>query len=359
MTVWKWSVTAGSNDSADSTVNFREGQAPSTINNSTRAVMAAVKKWWLDLGGMTDTAGTASALTIASNQGLSTLTDGFCIAARMHVTNGASPTLQVDSTAAKNVTIAPGFAPSAGMLLIGTVQTFVYDAGNDEWRLIGYLVLDAVFKTGDIKNKVLNVTDAGWVLGAGGTIGNASSGGTARANADTQDLFVGWHKATASQNALYPIQDSAGSASTRTTGGTAGVNALADFNANKRLPLPNLSGRVFAGLDNMSGSSLNLVTNAAADILGGTVGAEKHALVAAENGPHIHGTEPHTHGVHTQLGSANVVSATVNMLVPVGGGPSTSGVTLDNASPNTTSSGSGTAHNNMQPTFFGYVFVKL
>ena len=76
------------------------------------------------------------------------------------------------------------------------------------------------------------VMPTGCVLPNGGTIGSAASGATNRANADTADLFAFYWRITS--NTDYPIQDSAGAASTR------GASAAADFAANKRLPLPNI-----------------------------------------------------------------------------------------------------------------------
>jgi hypothetical protein len=38
-----WSTTAADNDDADSAINWLEGQLPSTVNNSARAMMAAVR----------------------------------------------------------------------------------------------------------------------------------------------------------------------------------------------------------------------------------------------------------------------------------------------------------------------------
>lgn len=75
-------------------------------------------------------------------------------------------------------------------------------------------------------------TPDGCIVPNGGTIGSAASGATSRANADTADLFAFYWRLT--NNTDYPIQDSAGSASTR------GASAAADFAANKRLPLPNI-----------------------------------------------------------------------------------------------------------------------
>lgn len=139
--VWAWSTTASQNATADDDINFREQQAPSTLNNSARAVMTAIKRWWLDLGGMLDTGGADTAYTLSTNQNISALTDGATVACRMHAANGEAPTLAVDGTAAKAITIAPGAAPSAGFLPAGSVQRFTYDAGNDEWRVNGVFTI--------------------------------------------------------------------------------------------------------------------------------------------------------------------------------------------------------------------------
>lgn len=71
---------------------------------------------------------------------------------------------------------------------------------------------------------------AGTLATNGQTIGSASSGATARANADTEPLFTALWNSTANTELI--IQTSAGSNTTR------GASAAADFAANKRLPLP-------------------------------------------------------------------------------------------------------------------------
>lgn len=87
---------------------------------------------------------------------------------------------------------------------------------------------------------------AGWVKANGGTIGNAASGATTRANADVENLFVHlWSGLT--DNTLYPIQDSSGSATTR------GASAAADYAANKRFPLPDRRGEGDRGWDDGRG----------------------------------------------------------------------------------------------------------
>lgn len=79
----------------------------------------------------------------------------------------------------------------------------------------------------------------GYLLAAGGTFGNASSGGTARANDDTIDLFnLFWANGT---NTTIPIQTSTGAASTR------GASAAADWAANKRMTLPDVQDDFIRG----------------------------------------------------------------------------------------------------------------
>lgn len=72
-----WSTTAGDNDDADAAINWLEGQSPSTVNNSARAVMAALAAW-RDLIGY----GTVSAGTVGGTANAITLTCSPTVAAR-------------------------------------------------------------------------------------------------------------------------------------------------------------------------------------------------------------------------------------------------------------------------------------
>jgi hypothetical protein len=60
MTFWKWSQTASTNGTADSTCPFPEGMAPSPVNDGVRGAMAALAKYRDDIGGLTATAGTST-----------------------------------------------------------------------------------------------------------------------------------------------------------------------------------------------------------------------------------------------------------------------------------------------------------
>src|SRR5512136_1700049 len=129
---------------------------------------------------------------------------------------------------------------------------------------------------------------AGWLLEDGKTIGGASSGATARANADVEELFTLLWNGT--DNTTFPIQDSSGTPTTR------GASAAADFAANKRFPLPDGRGRGKLGYGQGSG-----LTNR--NVMGATSGEEGHSNTSAENGMHAHSTSGYLYG--TPSGSPN------------------------------------------------------
>lgn len=221
----------------------------------------------------------------------------------------------------------------------------------------------------------------GWVYGFGRTIGNASSGATERANADTATLFtLLWNNWG---NTALPIQDSAGVATTR------GASAANDFAANKRLPTPDIRGRVRAGLDFNTGSLASRLTSGGAGITGTTPGAtggtQTHVLTSpgeipshAHPMPHTHTinhghpgsiADPHTHvqklgsggatatsgagavlGADTNTSTANTNTLTIAAFAGNSGSESTA---------NTSATGSGGAHQNTQPTIIFTPIIKL
>src|SRR4051812_29663251 len=103
MAWWSWSKTADNNQTADNTINWQEGQLPSTVNNSARSMMARAAEWRDDISGTLTTGGTSSAYTITSNQVFDTLAhmNGALICFVPHVTNAADATLNADGLGAK------------------------------------------------------------------------------------------------------------------------------------------------------------------------------------------------------------------------------------------------------------------
>lgn len=159
---------------------------------------------------------------------------------------------------------------------------------------------------------------SGWLLCDSKTIGNASSGGTARANDDTQTLFeLLWNSFADAQ---------------ATVSGGRGSTASADFAANKTITLPDLRGRIPLGKDDMGGSAANRITSAStnganATTLGGVGGAQTHTLTTAEMPAHTHA-----------IGTAITVNGGAGGIAEASPGAVNSG-----------STGGGGAHSNTQP----------
>lgn len=140
MTLYKWSQTASADANADPTINWAEGQAPSSINDSARAMMAATAKYRDDIAGAIVTSGTPTAYTVSSFQVFDTLGDlsGQMIAFTPHATNGATVTLNVDSLGAKPLRTAPNVELPAGVIIQGTPYTATYNSTDGAFYLQGF-----------------------------------------------------------------------------------------------------------------------------------------------------------------------------------------------------------------------------
>jgi len=128
--------------------------------------------------------------------------------------------------------------------------------------------------------------------------------------------------------------------------------------------LPDARGRTTAGKDNMGGTAANRLTALLA--IGAAGGAETHALITAELAAHAH-TQQGTFGsggqsvnhTHAQTFSSGNATGSSKPFYNSGSGsdfgPATSLGSVDHThsttiSGATTNTGSGTAHNNTQPT---------
>ena len=163
---------------------------------------------------------------------------------------------------------------------------------------------------------------------SGKTIGDGSSGATARANADQQALFAALWTTSATAGTLT-IQNSSG------TPVSAGASAAADWAAHRRITLPDCRGRATVGKDDIGGGArAGVVANAQAILAGGSEGEENHTLSVTEIPSHTHNYGvygPNASSVHAS-GANN--STLLGTLTTDGG------------------TGGGQSHNNMQPSVF-------
>lgn len=132
-----WSKIAANNAAADAQINWAEGQAPSSVNDSARAMMASIAGFRDDNNGSLTTGGTSTAYTLTSNQVFDSLAhmSGQTLAFTMSATSGVTPTLNVDGLGAKVIRFATGVALPTGALLSGSVHCATYNNSSSEWLI--------------------------------------------------------------------------------------------------------------------------------------------------------------------------------------------------------------------------------
>jgi microcystin-dependent protein len=146
-------------------------------------------------------------------------------------------------------------------------------------------------------------------------------------------------------------------------------------NGSTTFNLPDLRGRVPAGVDNMGGSAASRLTSTvltASNTLGATGGAQTHTLSEAQMPSHTHIQNQHSHPMdfdpideRTQFSGISSANSTVigfgdATVVPTYWAFSntyTSGATRT-AIPTNQTTGSGTAHTNTQPTLVLNYIIK-
>lgn len=187
-----WSTTAANNGNADSLIIWQEGQPRASVNNSARSMMAAHAKQRNLFNGSIITTGSVNAQNFVSGLGYATVPIGLF--ARLKIgtllTNTGPTTLNVDSAGPVAIKNQLGEDIGAGALLEGSYVDVLYDGTN--WVLLANFQAAAISSsvtTGDIKLTYKAVADDGWIIADDGSIGDATSGATTRANADTVDLF--------------------------------------------------------------------------------------------------------------------------------------------------------------------------
>lgn len=132
--VSQWSTTAASNN-ATPPDGWPEGQAPSTVNDCAREMMAALAKWYLDTKGVLVTAGSGNAYTLTTNATHAALADQSFLVFRADRANTDAVTLNVDGLGAKSLR-ANGAALISGDLVADVIYAVAYNAEDDAYDLL-------------------------------------------------------------------------------------------------------------------------------------------------------------------------------------------------------------------------------
>jgi microcystin-dependent protein len=278
MTLYKWSQTAASDATADSTINWAEGQAPSSVNDSARAMMAATAKYRDDIAGAIVTGGTSTAYTVSSYEVFDSLAHlgGQMIAFTPHIANSATVTLNVDALGAKPLRSAPGVELLGGTIIQGTPYVAVYNNSDGAFYLQGCFGNPYNIPLGGAMPFFLSIAP------------NSS--------------FVFPYGQAVSRSAYSALFSAMG-----TTYGSG--DGSTTFN------VPDLRGRVPAGLDNMGGSGASRLTAAGGGVDGATLGAvggAQNAPISQANLPAVSLVTTISDPGHGHPGSTGQIQGTAN-----------------------------------------------
>jgi microcystin-dependent protein len=338
MPFFRWSRTAATNATADSSCPFPEGMAPSALNDGNRAMMARIREYGDDIAGAIVTTGTSSAYAVSSYEGFDALTslNGQMIAFTPNATNGATVTLNVDGLGAKPLRTAPGTELLAGVLIQGTPYVATYNNSD------GAFYLQSFF------GNPYNIP-----LGGGMDYWLASTPNSSFA------LAYGQAISRTTYAALFSLMS--------TTYGAG--DGSTTFN------LPDVRGRVTAKKDDLGGASANRLSSTYfggnPTVFGATGGSEAHTLTTGEMPSHYHTatiSDPgHSHVTDRQNGLSPTVgtnSNTTNALVTLNNGQtggSLTGVRVNssNGLDSTNSTGGGAAHAIVQPTIICSYILRI
>ena len=133
----QWTTTAATNNAAPPD-GFPEGQAPSTVNDAAREVMAAVARFFQDTQGTLVSAGTGNTYTLTTNTGNALLADQSLLVFSADRANTGAATLNVDTLGAKNLQIG-GANIASGDLVTDTLVSVAYNATNDTYDILNML----------------------------------------------------------------------------------------------------------------------------------------------------------------------------------------------------------------------------
>jgi len=208
------------------------------------------------------------------------------------------------------------------------------------------------------------IPPAGWISLSGTTIGNAASGASQRANADTSALFSFlW---TNYGNAVCAVSSG------------RGASAAADFAANKTISVPDMRGRAPFGMTGMGAATVSRLGTilTTPNTIGSSGGTETHTLTSGELPANIPNsaitTTVTTTTMNTSLGADGVTngnwgtgaaSRTVQQIKLAAGSLDTLNPAFTSSSASSTSvtinAAGGGAHSNLPPAMVWPFIMKL
>lgn len=181
MSLGQWSTTAANNATADPSINWQEGQAPSTVNDSARAMMAALATWfqaaeWLNYA-LTPTYVSGTSFTVAGNQ-----TAIYSVGRRVRTFNTGGTVYGTISASVYTTLTTVTIAPDSGSLDSGLSEADVGIVTPGKSLMPGLIGVQRFTASGTYTpsagaNRALIVAIGGG--GGGGAAGLSSGSGSA------------------------------------------------------------------------------------------------------------------------------------------------------------------------------------
>jgi microcystin-dependent protein len=325
-----YAVTVANGQTTITSGNIAQLMTAPFIGTKLPGVLAAIQS-----GASTytaDTSSSANTITVAFTPAITSLTDGLKVRVKVANTNTGSMVMNTNGLGNVAVVNPDGSTPGAGAFAANGIYDLIYDANGTRWQSLSISASTASpIPTGSVMDYAGASAPTGWLLCFGQAISRTT------------------------YSALFALLST-----------TYGVgDGSTTFN------LPDYRGRVGAGVDNMGGSAAGNITTTSGitgTTLGSAGGEQTHALVTGELASHTH-TATVTDSGHTHIvsnykeiaGSSGGTSDKYNSDGNAEGGAvadpttqsATTGITVANSN-----TGSGTAHNNLQPTIMINKIIK-
>lgn len=320
--IWNWSTTAGSNATADPSINWSEGMSPSSVNDSARAMMAAIAAWRNDISAVNTSGGTAAAYTVTTSEGVNTTpADGQMLSFVAHATNTANATLQADGGTAYSIKLN-GAAIGAGVIVSGTPYRVSFK--SSAWNLeAGYGNPYSIPLGGYLYSSVSTAPNSNFVAADGACI--------SRTTYATYFAAVGTTYGACDGTTTFAVPDMRGSVAAMLDGG---ANRLTSSSSGCGVAFTTLGVR--CGVENTQMQTANLI---------------QHTHAVTDPG-HFHTT---TAGFLTGgAGPGGAAAGTQSVNTALNSDTKTTGITIAN-----TGSASPTPMRTVQPTFGVNVYVRI
>jgi hypothetical protein len=145
-----FNTTDGSNTNAN--YGFPENMAPSAVNDNMRATQGILARWNKDIDGSIISYGTANAIKVTPNRTIGALYDGLTIAFEVTANNSGAVTIEVATSAAKNIRKSHDVALASGDLEAGQKIVIVYNSDEDRWQMLSGTAAAAVSAINDLSD---------------------------------------------------------------------------------------------------------------------------------------------------------------------------------------------------------------